>query len=113
MFESEHFARAREAGLNLVGDEQDFVLVAKRPERAQEIERRDVEASLALYRLDDDGSDARRVGGVLEQGIEGNEALVAANSMIIIGKSHVIDLGRERAEPLLVGNDLARERHAH
>ncbi len=60
VLEREHLAGARKAGLDLVGDEQDAVLVAERAKRLQEVGRRDVEAALALHRLDDDGGDARR-----------------------------------------------------
>ena len=62
VLEREHFAGAGEAGLDLVGDEHDAVLVAERAQRAQELGRRDVETALPLHRLDDDGGDARGIG---------------------------------------------------
>ena len=62
------------------------MLVAKRPERAEEVERSDVEAALPLHRLDDDGSDDRGVGRILEQGLEGIEALLAADPVISVGE---------------------------
>ena len=61
---------APEAGLDLVDDQQDAVLVADLAQSAQELEGRDVEAALALDRLDDDRGDARRLDVRLEQELE-------------------------------------------
>ena len=66
----EHLAGAGKAGLHLVGDQQDAVLVAELAQRQQKLGRRDVEAALALHRLDDDGGDARRIDVGLEQEVE-------------------------------------------
>ncbi len=54
MLHGEHAAGAGDAGLDLVDDEQDAVLVADGAQFAQKVEGRDVEAALALDRLDDD-----------------------------------------------------------
>ena len=80
---------------------------------AEEVERRDIETALPLHRLDDDGGDARRVGGIFEQGVQRSEALLAADPVIGVREGNVVDIGRERSEALLVGNDLAGQRHAH
>ena len=50
----EHLAGAGEAGLDLVGDEDDVVRAAPVDERRQEAVGGDDEAALALDRLDDD-----------------------------------------------------------
>jgi hypothetical protein len=64
-------ARAREAGLNFVGDEQDAVPVTERAQAAEEFWRRDVEPAFALHWLDDDRRDARRIDISLEQLVNG------------------------------------------
>src|SRR5262245_25901491 len=69
VLEPEHFPSASKTRLNFIGNQQDTVLVAQRPKRAQEIERSDIEAALPLYWLDNDCGDARWVGGVFEQGL--------------------------------------------
>ena len=56
----EQVAGAGEAGLHLVGDEDDAVGAAPLGERRQEARRRDDEPALALDRLDDDGGQVRR-----------------------------------------------------
>ena len=60
MLERPHPAGPGVAGLDLVGDEQDPVLVAERAELAHERERSRLVAALALDRLDQDGRHARR-----------------------------------------------------
>jgi ParB family chromosome partitioning protein len=62
----EELAGAGEAGLHLVGDEHDAVVVAQGPEGAHEVGGGLVEAALALHGLEDDRGDA---GGV-EVGLE-------------------------------------------
>jgi len=51
-------AGAAGAGLHLVGDEHDAVLVAQRARRLGKFRRRHVEAAFALHRLQDDGRHA-------------------------------------------------------
>ena len=67
MLDREQFAGAGEAGLDLVGDQEDAVLVADAAELDQKLGRRDVEAAFALDRLDDDRRDPRRLDIGLEQ----------------------------------------------
>jgi hypothetical protein len=52
-----HPARPREARLDLVGDQQDPVLIADRTERAQERRGRRVVAPFAPHGLDEDRGD--------------------------------------------------------
>ena len=113
MLEPEHFSGARKAGLNLVGDQNDAVLVAQRSERSQEVERSDIESALPLHRLDDDSGDARGVRRVFKQGHQSSEALLAAHSVIGVREGDVVDVGGKRSEALLVRHDLAGQRHAH
>src|SRR6478735_616136 len=113
MLHSEHFSGAGEAGLNLVGDQQDAVLVAERAQAAEKIEWRDVEPALPLHWLDDDCRNARWICGVFEQSLDRIHALLAANSMIYIRKSNVIDVRRKRSKALFVGHHLPRQRHPH
>ena len=54
MVDAEKFARATEAGLHLVGDEQDIVVVANRAEARQEVRRWHNGPRLALHRFNDD-----------------------------------------------------------
>ena len=54
------------AALDFVEDEQEVVLVANPPQRAQELAAEMVVAALALDRLDDDGGD---VGGLLREDV--------------------------------------------
>src|SRR6478672_4450720 len=101
MLETEHFSGARKAGLNLVGDQNDAVLVAQRSERSQEVERSDIESALPLHRLDDDSGDTRRIGRVLEQRRQGSEALLARDPVIGVREGDVVDVGGKRSEALL------------
>ncbi len=63
VLDREELAGAAEAGLHLVGDEDDPVAVAEPANPCEELGRRNVEAALALHRLEHDrgnGLGARR-----------------------------------------------------
>ena len=55
MLATEHAAGASHAGLHLVEDQQQAVLIAQRAQRAQEIVLGHYDARLTLDRLDHDG----------------------------------------------------------
>ena len=57
VLDREEAAGAAEAGLHLVGDEDDAVAVADLAHACDELGRRDDEAALALHRLEDDRGD--------------------------------------------------------
>ena len=113
MLHREELAGAREAGLDFIRDQKDAVVVAKLSEREHEILRHDVEAAFALHRLDDDRGNARRVGRVLEERLQTVEALLGAAAVIEVRELDVVDVRRKGAVALLVGHDLAGQRHAH
>ena len=106
LLDGEGRAGAAEAGLHLVGDEDDAVLVAEPSQALHELAGRDDEAALALDGLEDDrrhvlGRDAR-LEGVLER--------------VEVGEGHPVGLRRERPEPRLVrmglGGEAEREQRA-
>ena len=69
----EHATGPPEAGLHLVGDEDDPVLVADSPETLDELCRRRDEPALALLRLEDDRRDVIRRDVGREQALERGE----------------------------------------
>ena len=95
-------AGAPEAGLDLVDDEDDPVLVADPAHALAELGRRDDEAAFALYRLDHDRGDV--LGGDLrdERALERRERVCGARAAVLVRERHAVDLGRERPEPRLV-----------
>ena len=66
MLDREHLAGPCNAALHFVGNQHDAMLVAHGAQRPQEFERRDVEAALALHRLDDDGRHRLRIDIAVE-----------------------------------------------
>jgi hypothetical protein len=70
MLEAEPAAGAAEAGLDLVEDQERAALAAQSLRRVQELGGADVDAALALHRLDDDGG-----GRVSDRGIEGSNVV--------------------------------------
>ncbi len=109
VFHREQLAGAAEAGLHLVGDEHDAVLVAQRAQPLHRLGLNDVEATLALDRLEDDCGHARGLDVGLEQQFHRLFRLVEAGA--VAGKRSVIDLGRKGAEAGLVGLHFSGERH--
>ena len=82
MLDREHLARAREATLDFISNQNDSMLVADRPEAAHEFERCDIEAALSLYGFDDDRCDARRFDVGMEELIERCERLLYGHAVI-------------------------------
>ena len=113
MLHGEHLAGAREAGLHLVGDQQDAMLVADLAQRRHEVARRLVEAAFALHRLDDDGGHARRVDVGLEQPVERGQRVGHRDAVQLDGEGRMEDVAGHRPEAGLVGLHLAGQCHAH
>ncbi len=109
MFHREQLAGAAEAGLHLVGDEHDAVLVAQCAQPLHRLGLNDVEATLALDGLEDDGGYAGGFDVGLEQQFHRLFRLVEAGAMT--GKRRVIDLRRKGAEARLIRLHFAGERH--
>jgi hypothetical protein len=112
MLDGEHAPGAREAGLDLVNDEHDAVLVAQRAQLAQELRRRCVKSAFAEHGLNDDGGHARRIQVRLEELLERREGVLHRHAVIGDGEGQVIDLGQHRPEARLVGQHFAGEADA-
>ena len=113
VLQCEKLAGAREAGLDLVGDQQHAVLVAQLPQPAHERRRGHIETAFPLHGFDDDRGDPLRIDVRLEQPVDRRDGCFDADAVQPDGKRRVIDLGRKRAEPGLVRRDFAGERHRH
>ena len=113
MLHREQAAGAREPGLHLVRDHHDAMPVAQRADRHHEIGGRGIEAPLALHRLEHDGGDAGGVQVGLEQLVDGGKTVLGDDPMQRAGEGRVEDVGHHAAEALLVGHDLAGQRHPH
>src|ERR1700693_2934368 len=113
MLDGEHLARAAEAGLDLIGYKKNAVAIAEIAQRAHELERRDVEAALALHRLNDDRGDARRLDLGAEDLFDTRETLLDRHAAILIGKCRVENVGRKRTKADFVWIDFAGERQRH
>ena len=100
-------------GLHLVGDEDDPVLVADRPQALDELRRRREEAALALLRLEDDRRDVVRRDVGREQALERGERRRRVRAAIRVRERRAVDLGRERPEALLVRVRLRGHRQRH
>ena len=102
-----------DAGLDLVVDVHDPVLVADLANAAEKLAWHGHEAALALHRLQHDAGDRFRVYLGLEEVLEPGEGDLGRDVAIGVGRRGAVDLGGERAEPFRVGHDLARHGHRH
>ena len=109
----EHPTGPPEAGLHLVRDEDDAVLVADPAQALDELGRRRDEAALALLRLEDDRGDVLRRDVGHEQPLERGERRRCVGPAIRVRVRRSVDLGRERPEALLVRMRLRRHRQRH
>ena len=109
-------AGAAEAGLDLVRDEQDAVLVGQLPQARQEPGRRHDVAALADDRLDDEGGDPPGVDQLGEQGRHGGlpvvpQRLVITATAVRIGIRRVVHGARQRLEVAPDGDPRGGQRH--
>ena len=106
-------AGAAEAGLDLVGDEQDAVLAAELDERRQVARAGDDEAALALDGLDHDGGHVvgADLGADVVDGLGGGRSAARRRRRPASGRGTPSAPGRRRAangpKPALYGIDLA------
>ena len=111
----EPVAAAAEAGLHLVGDEQDAVVAAPLRQRREEAGRRHDETALPLDRLDDDGGAVLLADlgvdlvGDVGEGLVG-AVLRATRPAVRVGHRHPVQLTGERPEPVLVRHVLRGHR---
>ena len=112
----EPVARAAEARLHLVGDEEDAVLAAPVGHLPHEARRRHDEPALALDRLEDDGGEvllAHLRVHLLDEDVERLLGAVrrAARPPERVAHRRPVDLAGEGAEPVLVRHVLGGQRH--
>ena len=98
------------AGLHLVVDVEDLVLVAQRAQRVHELGRHRDEAAFALHRLEHDAGDLARVDVLLEEELEAVQRVLGRHAAIRIRRRRAVHVGCERPEALLV-DELRRHRH--
>ena len=119
VLDREHLAGPPEAGLDLVGDEQDPVLAGDLAEPRQEPRRRHDVAALAEDRLDDDRRDAVRVDELVERQVElglpvaraGVRGVRAAGRPVAVRVGGVVDGAGQRLEGAAVDVLGGRQRH--
>ena len=77
----------------------------------REVGRHRDEAALALHRLEHGAGDRLRVDVALEEVLQRGDRVVLGDAAERIRRGRAVDLGRERAEALLVRHDLRGHRH--
>ena len=113
LFHGEEGTGTAGTGLHFVGDQQDAVLVAQFAQALHEGFRRDVEAALALHRLDDDGGDITRLGIVLEDTLDAGDGVVDAHTVQFVGVQRTEHAARHQAHAGRVRHDLTGEAQGH
>ena len=103
-------AGAAHAGLHLVVDVEDAVLLAARLQPADELGRHDGEAALALHRLEDHARDLGRIDRRLEHPVERVEGALGRDAAVRIRAPRPVHLGGERPHAALV-HELRGQRH--
>ena len=111
VLDREHPPGAAEAGLHLVDDHDDPVLVAEPADAGHEVPRRDDEPAFALHRLDHDRRDL--LGGDLrdQRALERRERRARVRAAVVLRERNAVHLGGERPEPRLVRVRLRGHRH--
>src|SRR5204863_4462175 len=92
-------ARPPDPRLHLVRDVEDAVLAAECAQSLEEVPRHRDEAAFALYGLEHDARDRRRVDISLEQVLERRDRLVRVHAAKRVWGDGAVDLRRERPEP--------------
>ena len=105
-------AGAGKAGLHLIRDHHDAVVVAQLADGADQVGGGGVEATFALHGFKDDGGDAGGVKVGLEQLGDARHRVGGGDAVDVLREGHVVDIGHHGAEALFVGIDLAGQRHA-
>ena len=98
---------AADAGLHLVVDVEDPVLARRSPAARREVGRHGDEAALALHRLEHHAGDRRRVDVLLEAGARARRSRPRCRPAVRVRRRRAVDVGRERAEALLVRTTFA------
>ena len=112
MLACNQFARAGNTGLHLISDHHDAIVITKLADGFDQIFRGGIEAAFALHGFKDDRGHAGRVQIGLEQLGDARHRILGRNAVNFLREGDVIDVGHHRAEALLVGINLAGQRHA-
>src|SRR6478672_9630188 len=104
-------AGAAAPALHLVVHVEDPMAVEQLLQSLREVRRHRDEPALALDGLEHGARDRRRVDVALEELLQPGDCVVLADAAERVRRGGAVDLGRERPEALLVGNDLRRHRH--
>ena len=113
MLDCRRRTRAPHAGLHLVGDVENAVLLADRVHALDELLGHRQETALALHGLEDHCGDLGRVDLALEHLAEPVERQLRRDAAIQVRRGRTVDLGGKRPHALLVRHRLGRQRHAN